>query len=245
MKRYIVIYIICLSILSGKTIEDLQSAFEASISAEDSEALLSLYHTTGYDRASLELLESSIQRTLGIKELSKSFTVSHIETLNYSNFGAGTDGEKIAYYPAKYLSGAFYLAYHYKERSGRGLRTFPIIHVDGEYYLAARKIEDLGNKAEKKFYSISLKDDHYQTFAPIFVTYSVGNLIQMKTLPGRHGQLFFSELLSISCPPIPTATEATLLVVNPKDKDDVLLELDFNPQFGLYWQNQNNYQIRR
>jgi len=70
----------------------------------------------------------------------------------------------------------------------------------------------------------------------LFVTYSVGDYVQMKELPGRHGQLRFSELLSISCPPIPTAKEATVVVVNAQDKQDVLLELDFNPQFGLYWQ---------
>lgn len=238
MKRILIVYLIGLSILSGRNVDELKEAFQECIENQTPEALFALYHTTGFDKESLDILKSSIERTIKIKDISEIYTVSHLETLNYNNYGTGTNGEKIAYYPTKYLSGAIYLSFTYKERSGRGLRTFPIIHVDGEYYLAARKIENLDQKAEQKFYSISLEDDHYQTFAPLFVTYSVGNYIQMKELPGRHGQLRFSELLSISCPPIPTATEATLLVVNPKDKDDVLLELNFNPQFGLYWQNQ-------
>jgi len=173
------------------TAEELRTAFEGAITNQDREALLSLYHTSDLSSASLELLESSIQRTLGVKEISKDYTVSHIETLNYSNFGTATNGEKIAYYPSKYLSGALYLAFHYKDRSGRGLRTFPIIQVDhDEYYLAARKVEDLPQEVEQKFYSISLKDDQYEIFAPLFVTYAIGDYIQMKELPGRHGSSF-------------------------------------------------------
>jgi hypothetical protein len=227
-------------VMNANTIEELKEVFEESIRNQDSELLLSLYHTTGFDSASLELLKSSIDYTLGIEEISKSYTVSQLGTLNYSNYGAGTNGEKLAYYPTKYLSGALYVSFTYKERSGGGLRTFPIMNIDGEYYLAARKIEDLPQKAEQTFYRISLKDDHFQAFAPLFVTYSAGSYIQMKELPGRDGQLRFTKLLSVSCPPIPTATEATLLVVNAQDKDDILLELDFDPQFGLYWQNEED-----
>lgn len=224
----------------ANTAEELKAAFEEAITNQDREALLSLYYTTNLDQTSIDLLKSSLDYALTIKDISKAYTISHIETLNYSNYGSRTNGEKMAYYPTKYLSGGLYLSYTYKERSGRGLSSFPIMNVDGTYYLAAQKIEDLPQKAEQTFYRISLKGDHFQVFAPLFVTYSAGNYIQMRELPGRDGQLRFTKLLSVSCPPIPTATEATLLVVNAQDKDDILLELEFDPQFGLYWQNKED-----
>lgn len=228
-------------IKDANSAEELRAAFEEAITNQDREALLSLYYTENLDQASIDFLKSSLDYELTIKDISKSYTISHIETLNFSNYGSGTNGEKLAYYPTKYLSGGLYLSYTYKERSGRGLSSFPIVNIDGEYYLAARKIEDLPQKAEQTFYEISLKDDHFQVFAPLFVTYSAGNYIQIRELPGRHGQLRFTKLLSVSCPPIPKATEeATLLVVNTQDKDDILLELDFDPQFGLYWQNEED-----
>jgi hypothetical protein len=225
---------------AANTAEELRAAFEEAITNQDREALLSLYYTANLDQTSIDLLNTSLDYDLTIKDISKSYTISHIETLNYSNYGSGTNGEKVAYYPTKYLSGGLYLSYTYKERSGRGLSSFPIMNIDGAYYLAAQKIEDLPQKAEQTFYRISLKDDHFQTFAPLFVTYSAGNYIQMRELPGRDGQLRFTKLLSVSCPPIPTATEATLLVVNTQDKNDILLELDFDPQFGLYWKNEED-----
>jgi len=224
----------------ANTAEELRVAFEEAITNQDREALLSLYYTENLDKTSMDLLKSSLDYELTIKDISKSYTISHIETLNYSNYGTATNGDKLAYYPTKYLSGGLYLSYTYKERSGRGLSSFPIMNIDGGYYLAARKIEDLPQKAEQTFYKISLKDDHFQVFAPLFITYAAGNCIQMKELPGRDGQLRFTKLLSVSCPPIPTATEATLLVVNAQDKNDILLEFDFNPQFGLYWENEED-----
>lgn len=142
--------------------EELRAAFEEAITNQDRDALLSLYYTENLDQASIDFLNSSLDYELTIKEISKSYTVSYLETLNYSNYGSATNGEKLAYYPTKYLSGGIYLSYTYKERSGRGLSSYPIMNIDGAYYLAARKVEDLPQKVEQKFYSISLKDDKYE-----------------------------------------------------------------------------------
>ncbi len=219
------------------TIEALSEAFEKAITNRDREALLALYHTENLDPASLDHLKSRCESELEIKETSESFTVTHVETLNYSRYGSSTDGVKLAYYPTKHLSGGLHLSHTHKERPGRGLGTYPVMNVDGSYYLAAPKIQDLPQDIERKFYNISMKDDQHEVFAPLFVTYSVGDHVQIRELPARRGMLGLTELLSISCPPIPTAGEATLVVVNARDEEDILLEIDFDPRSGFHWQN--------
>ena len=98
----------------AKTIVELREAFKNAIANQDAQALLSLYYTDGLNDVSLEMLVSPIQGTLTETKRWKSYSVSHVETLNYSNFGPGTNGEIIAYYPTKYLSQAFFLSYDYK-----------------------------------------------------------------------------------------------------------------------------------
>jgi hypothetical protein len=233
MKSIIPLFLF-LSLLSADSIDELTEALQQAVENQDTDELFGLYYTDGFDQESIDWLKSSASRTL--KE-TETYILSHVSSIDYSNFSPQTDGQKISYYPHKYLSGGIHATYTYKKGTGSGSKLFPLVQVEGEYYLAARKIEKVSNTAEKSNlyrFNISLKDDNYEVVAPLFVTYTIGGITQNVILPARQGSLLFTEIISVSCGPIPNTESATLSI----SKDGEITEVTFDPRLGLNWKKQ-------
>jgi hypothetical protein len=71
---------------------------------------------------------------------------------------------------------------------------------------------------------------------PITLTVKESGVVNVYNIPfGSRGGFKASQVLSFSCPPVPTEEKVHIRIYNTKDESHVILDQEFDGQKGIFW----------
>ena len=216
--------------------EEFRSRIESAYRTQNKEMLQNLYHLESLNKESLDFLSNRIdalfKRETDWKRINvKLSPVIHTASINYGSF----NGRLI--YPSIRPTGGTACIHYYRPK-GRSVAMIPFAKEGDRYYLVTKNMTDLATE-ESDIYTLQflvVNGYKIKNLPPITLTVKESGVVNVYNIPfGSRGGFKASQVLSFSCPPVPTEEKVHIRIYNTKDESHVILDQEFDGQKGIFW----------